>query len=497
MEQKKKRFLYPLLIFLAVAFLLLIVILNERALNTWLDSMFALLRPVLIGLILAYLANPIFRFFERKAFVKVKPASLRRFFSLLLTYIVICAILFVLVMLILPQLIESIGGFVRDYNEYLKTAVDAINNVIFQINTALPENATGMGYIPYLRLDEIIEALHNYVASLDLTMDKIASYFSPEMIGSFITIASGIIDLFGDTIIGIFISVYLLHQKEKFYAQIMRLRRALFSERFNTALTRILTTADRSFGSFIKGKIADSSIVGLLVYIALSLLQVPNALLIAVIIGITDIVPIIGPFVGVLPSAVIILLTEPTKLIPFLICILIIQQIDGNIIAPKILGENTGVSSLCVMIAITVMGAIWGLAGMVIGVPLFATVSELFSSYLDKRLEKRGLPSGTAYYSEEDLPMEESTAEKPLTRLYKKLRRIRSNTADGGRGDLTDSEKNLLEIYASAKRHRIFLEDNEENLAHFAADRASRSAAATNTATVSSTTEESPHTPQG
>lgn len=472
MEQKKNRFLHPFLILLASSFLLLIVILNEKELNAWLEAVSALLRPVLIGLILAYFANPIFRFFERKVLFQVKPSSLRRFFSLLLTYIVICAILFVLVMLIIPQLFESIGGFALNYESYLNTAVDGINRLIFQINTTLPENTAGTGHIPYLKLDEIIKAFNELIASMDLSMDKIASYFSPETIGSFFTLAGGIIDLFGDTVIGIFISVYLLHQKEKFYAQVMRLRRAVLPEGFNAALTRVLTTADRSFGSFIKGKLVDSSIVGLLVYIALSILHVPNALLIAVIVGITDIVPIIGPFVGVIPSAVIILLTEPSKLIPFLICILIIQQIDGNIIAPKILGENTGVSSLCVMIAITVMGAIWGLVGMVIGVPLFATVGELFSSYLDKRLEKRGLPSGNAYYAE-DANIEESKSEKLFVRLQKKIRRIRSNTADGGHGDLTDSEKDLLEIYAAAKRHHVFLEDNEENLAHFAADRAS------------------------
>jgi hypothetical protein len=190
-------------------------------------------------------------------------------------------------------------------------------------------------------------------------------------------------------------------------------------------------------------------------------------------VGITDIVPIIGPFVGVVPSGVIILLTEPSKLIPFLLCILVIQQIDGNIIAPKILGENTGVSSLCVMIAITVMGAIWGLAGMVIGVPLFATVGELFSAYLDKRLEKKGLPAETAYYSE-DLPMEDAPKREPLlSRLQRRILRLRRQSEDGGRGDLTDRERDQLEIYAAAKRHHILAEDYEGNLAQFAAERAS------------------------
>lgn len=472
-EQQKKNYWFPISIAVGAAFVLLLLILCKEPLNAFIGSLLDLFRPVLIGLVLAYFANSIFRFFERKVFLKVKPSSVRRVLSLLLSYAVICLILVVLLLLILPQLFESIGGFLRNYNEHLETSVDALNSLIFRINTLLPERTGGMAHIPYLKLNEILDSLESFVASLDLSMEDLAAYFTPEAFGSLITVASGLVSLVADIVLGIFISIYLLNRKEKFYAQILRFRRAFFSDSFNRALTRIISTADRSFGSFIKGKLVDSSIVGLLVYIALSLLQVPNALLIAVIVGITDIVPIIGPFVGVVPSGVIILLTEPSKLIPFLLCILVIQQIDGNIIAPKILGENTGVSSLCVMIAITVMGAIWGLAGMVIGVPLFATVGELFSAYLDKRLEKKGLPAETAYYSE-DLPMEDAPKREPLlSRLQRRILRLRRQSEDGGRGDLTDRERDQLEIYAAAKRHHILAEDYEGNLAQFAAERAS------------------------
>ncbi|MBQ5612458.1 MAG: AI-2E family transporter [Clostridia bacterium] len=472
-EQQKKNYWFPISIAVGAAFVLLLLILYKEPLNAFIGSLLDLFRPVLIGLVLAYFANSIFRFFERKVFLKVKPSSVRRVLSLLLSYAVICLILVVLLLLILPQLFESIGGFLRNYNEHLETSVDALNSLIFRINTLLPERTGGMAHIPYLKLNEILGSLESFVASLDLSMEDLAAYFTPEAFGSLITVASGLVSLVADIVLGIFISIYLLNRKEKFYAQILRFRRAFFSDSFNRALTRIISTADRSFGSFIKGKLVDSSIVGLLVYLALSLLQVPNALLIAVIVGITDIVPIIGPFVGVVPSGVIILLTEPSKLIPFLLCILVIQQIDGNIIAPKILGENTGVSSLCVMIAITVMGAIWGLAGMVIGVPLFATVGELFSAYLDKRLEKKGLPAETAYYSE-DLPMEDAPKREPLlSRLQRRILRLRRQSEDGGRGDLTDRERDQLEIYAAAKRHHILAEDYEGNLAQFAAERAS------------------------
>jgi predicted PurR-regulated permease PerM len=183
----------------------------------------------------------------------------------------------------------------------------------------------------------------------------------------------------------------LLINKEKRYAQIMRFRRAFLSDKVNTFITTVCTTADRSFGGFLRGKILDSSIVGVLVYCLISLVGVPYAILLAVIVAITDIVPVIGPFIGVIPSAVIVLLTDPGKVIPFLLCILLVQQIDGNILAPKILGENTGISSLCVIIAISTMGSLFGLIGMIIGVPLMAVIYDLVRKfvYSDKRLRRR------------------------------------------------------------------------------------------------------------
>ena len=231
----------------------------------------------------------------------------------------------------------------------------------------------------------------------------------------------------------------------------MRLRRALFSDEANAQITRFCGIADRSFGGFLEGKLIDSAIIGVLVYIALSIFKVPYAILIATIVGITDIVPVVGPFIGVIPSAVIILLTDPIKVIPFLLCILIVQQIDGNIIAPKILGENTGVSSLCVMIAITVMGAIWGLAGMVLGVPLFATVIELTNEFLNKRLQDKGLSTEI-----DDNGTEEK--KKP------KFRRKVVNLADGY-GPLTKEERTHLLAFSLARKYDLYVPQDHATIA--------------------------------
>ena len=211
-----------------------------------------------------------------------------------------------------------------------------------------------------------------------------------------------------------------------------------------------------------------------MVYISISLLGIPYAVLIAVIVAITDIVPVIGPFIGVIPSAVIILLTDPTKVIPFILCILVIQQIDGNILAPKILGENTGVSSLCVMIAITTLGSLWGLAGMVLGVPLFATVLELTSDFLDSRLKKKGLSTATEdYYMPELAGEEQPPAETVFAKMQKRLALRRHATAvEGGTGALNTYERFGLDTYELAQKHNLFSEKSEELLMEFAAEEA-------------------------
>jgi len=244
------------------------------------------------------------------------------------------------------------------------------------------------------------------------------------------------------------------------------LRRAVFGDTLNRKITDICEVADRSFGGFLRGKLLDSTIVGVLVYIIISIMQVPYAVLIAVIIGITDIVPVIGPFIGVIPSAVIIFLTDPIKVIPFLLCILIVQQFDGNIMAPKILGDNTGVSSLCVMIAITIMGAIWGLAGMVLGVPLFATVLELTDRYLRQRLKEKNLPSGTEHYygKQTGVPIEKSKSKR------KKGASDAFVPRDGGRGNLSQRELDAIKAYPLVIKHGLDDNRSAEALANFHAD---------------------------
>ena len=455
METMNKKKFFRILSVWAFIFLILIVISNVTAFNTWIGSLLYLFRPVLIGLVLAYLANSFFRLYEMRVFSKIRPFSLRRGVSLLFTYLTILLIFAILIMLIVPQLLNSILDFINHADQHVDRTVGEINKLIANLNERFPSEDPTEPMIPPLDSEWIKTSVADFLKSVKLDTQTLLNFLSPGTVTSIVGVAENILRIATDIILGLFISFYLLHTKEKRYAQIMRMRRALLSDSTNDTITRICTTADRSFGGFIKGKMLDSTMVGILVYLAISIMGVPYAILIAVIIGITDFVPVIGPFIGVIPSAIIILLTDPGKVIPFLICILIVQQIDGNIIAPKILGENTGVSSLCVMIAITTMGALWGLVGMVIGVPLFATVLELTNDWLNKRLEKRGLAISDEDPDNGDTPPSNDADEKILGRIQKKYTIRNRAPVIGGKGSLTALEHLQIDSFRLLHKYQV------------------------------------------
>ena len=439
MKNKKQVKLIALYTVLAVLALVFIIIKRESY-SAFIGQIFRILRPVIIGAVFAYLCNPIFRMFEGRVFQRVRSFTPRRVLSLIATYVVVALIFVVLLMLIIPQLFASVLEFLENYETLLANSMENINGFIEQINASF-----GL-QIPAVNLAMLKQGVDWVVQNVNIEalMNRVLSGNTILLLFEYIEDAFFVIT---DVIFGLFISLYLLSGKERLYAQIMRTRKALFNSRINERITRICTIADESFGGFLRGKLLDSTIVGILVYIVISIMDVPYALLISVIIGITDIVPVVGPWVGVIPSAVIIILTDPIKVIPFLFAILIVQQIDGNIIAPKILGENTGVSSLCVMIAITVMGAVWGLAGMVLGVPLFATIIELVNEFLNKRLEKKGLST----------EIEDSISEDNKKH---KLRREKISLSNGF-GPLTKEEKTRLLSYSLACKYDLY--DKQDN----------------------------------
>lgn len=452
----------------AVVFFLIIALSNLSAINGFLARMLDVLAPVLLGLCIAYLINPLFRIFERRVFYHVRPASLRRALALLLTYALVLALIAGLILLIIPQLIGSVKTFVENFNNHMDSLVDRLNGLIGWLNDRLPEQ-DGAPAIEPLDRETVLEKFNGLWDSLlSLVRDSMTS----GSISRILAILSQTASVVTDIILAVFISLYILATKELRYAQVKKFRTAWIPERTNAALTRIFSIADRSFGGFLRGKLLDSTIVGILVYLFCLIAGIPNPLLIAVIVGVTDIIPVIGPFIGVIPSAVIILLTDPIKVIFFLIAILVIQQIDGNVIAPKILGDNTGVSSLCVMVAIILMGSLWGLVGMIVGVPLFATVLELLKIRIGKRLADKGLPDEMeSYYAQDAYAGTPESARGPRIRKKKRSAAQPSDPdATTGAGALSYTERLRLGTLSLAKQHRLFGNPGDDAFAAFAVD---------------------------
>lgn len=340
------------------------------------------LQPFIIGGTLAYLLNFILRFYEDKIlshdFFKKLKRSAKRGIGLLLTYITASIITYLFIQFVLPQLVDSIIGLVNNIPEYLNELTKVTNDIFDNLNLQ-PE------YINLIT-DKFGEAV-TYIIT-------IISNLVP-VIGNFVVGAtSSILNI----IIGIIVSIYILIDKEKFMALGKKIVYALCSEEKAKFTLRLATQSNMTFSRFIGGKILDSFIIGLLTFVILTIFKMPYILLISVIVGVTNIIPFFGPFIGGIPAAIIILFVSPIQALWFVIIIIVIQQIDGNIIGPKILGDSIGISAFWILFSLLVAAKFMGFVGMVIGVPLFAIFYSIIKEIIEEKLRKKGLPIETEKY---------------------------------------------------------------------------------------------------
>ena len=450
-----------------VLFFLVVFTANLDDLNTWFDGLFALLRPLIIGLSVAYLSNPILNFCERRILAKLPRGKLRRGLSIFLTFLFLFVVIVLLLLLIIPQLWESISSFLDNYDGFVANSVERVNDLIRFFNTKLMKDRFRL---EELKVESVSEGLSGFFASLHLDRESLSEYLIGKNFLKAFNFAGNVISITADIIIGLFISIYFLASKEKRYAQIMRLRYAFFTPATNESLTSFFRTAHRAFGGFLTGKIIDSIIIGIISYLINLVVGIPYNLLISVFIAVTNIIPVIGPIIGAIPTSVIILFTDPSKVIPFLLIVLLVQQLDANIIGPKILGDNTGVSALCVFTAVVTMGTLWGITGMVLGVPLFATILALLDRHLEKRLKAKGLPTDTKnYYAP---PSAARRAQKQRKRRSKSDPEPEAQTSESTAFEIGEFEAFQLETYRLAKKHRIFFDDSDEARERFAKEEA-------------------------
>lgn len=356
-------------------------------------SVFRILEPIIYGLVIAYLVEPVMSFFEKHLITlfskwtkKMPPKKIKTlsrclgiFIGLLLCLIAVAG----LIGMIIPQLLNSILGIIDTSQSSFNTIQNWINDLLSD-NPHYVEIATSVfgtisSFIEQWMQSDLLPKIQQIMTNLTTSVLSI------------FTVAKNLL-------IGLIVSIYVLYSKDLFAAQAKKILYAsLRPEKANT-LIRTVRYTHKVFGGFIVGKLLDSLIIGVLCFIGMNLFRMPFPLLVSVIVGVTNIIPFFGPFIGAIPSALIILMVDPLQCLYFIIFILVLQQFDGNILGPKILGQSTGISCFWVIFAILVGSGLFGFLGMLLGVPIFAVFYTGVRYLIERSLEKKQLPVDTNSY---------------------------------------------------------------------------------------------------
>lgn len=373
----------------AVLALLFVIIINNETISTWINRVLAVLSPVIIGGAIAYLVNPLVVFFDTKVYKRLRKPKVKRALSMLCTYIILVLIITVILLIIVPQIIGGFNDFTSNLTSYTDKLITITNKLIYKFNTS-QDIGNFSNYINMVDLQKIVSNLFNTSTNLVSTLSGyIVSYAS--------SVAVGI----KNVVFGLIFSIYFLAAKDSLLAKARKICTALLSDKNYAGFAEIVKFTNKSFGDYIKAQLLDALLVTLECMFVFWVADMPYFVLLAFIIGITNIIPVFGPFIGGIPAAFIVFVTNPEKLLLFIILIVLIQQIDGNFILPRLVGTSTGTSPLGVLFAITVMGGWFGIAGMILGVPFFVVISEIIRKLVNTRLEKRDLPiTIEEYYSE-------------------------------------------------------------------------------------------------
>ena len=365
------------------------------------STLTGILMPFIYGAVIAYLLKPVCNTIEGflRRFIPERMKGLISALSVAFTILFGLLLIYALCMMIIPQLITSVTALYYTAQRNLAKFVQWANHVEFIENN-----------------EQIMNMLNSAYDTLSTNIDEL---IKTKLLPSMQNIVSGaaigvlnVVTVAKNLVIGIIVAVYMLASRKRFTQQVKLIFYSVFKPRWAQLIIEEIQYADKMFGGFINGKIMDSAIIGVLCYIGCLIFKFPSALLVSVIIGVTNVIPFFGPFIGAVPATLLILIQNPIKALWFILFVLVLQQLDGNIIGPKILGGRTGLSSLWVIIAILVGGSFFGVAGMFFGVPVCACLYSLVAFLVDRRLAEKDLPVETEHYTA-PLPEQETEPEKP------------------------------------------------------------------------------------
>lgn len=395
--------LYSALILFAVV--TVFIFLRFDAFGGVLDTVIGVCKPLIYAVGVAYILWPILQFFETHLFAgleKKKPRKkLIRTLSVTLTMLVFLLLLTLLFSIVIPQIMDSIRMLMDKMNVYISTAQTWIDDIIIS-NPIIAD-------VEFLneQLDKLNDLINQFIS---FVYDNFKT-----LLASVTTYATTFATEIWNILLGIIFSVYFLLFKEHLIAQIKKLFAALLPDKWFVRAVHYTYVTDHTFGGFINGKIFDSMIIGVLCFILMNIFKMPYAPLISLIVGVTNVIPFFGPFIGAIPSAFFIFIADPGMTIWFILLIFGLQQLDGNVIGPKILGDFIGLSPLWIIISITVMGGLFGVFGMFLGVPTFAVIYTIIKEISENSLEKKGMPTETGDYYKEPAFKEIVNQDKSVT----------------------------------------------------------------------------------
>lgn len=394
---ESKYFKVGLALFLTGALLIVFyqIVTSFAGFKAGVDSAFRIISPFIYGFIMAYLLNPIYNWVTRNLYKVTKNRfkthsrafAFAKVIASIVSIVVFLGIVIGLLALIIPQMITSITGIIEAMPGRM-AQLDALIEKL-TVNMDNREMAASIKEFWDSIEDRAIQwAKDTLMPGLGTLMQKV----STQVILTLKTLLN--------LVVGLVACIYMLNGKDMFRAQAKKFIAAIFSRETGNEIIEFFQFTNRSFSGFITGKLIDSIIIGVICFIVMTIIRLPYPLLISVIVGVTNVIPFFGPFIGAIPSAIIILMVSPLQALYFLILVAILQQLDGNVIGPKILGNTTGLSSFWVLFSIVVFGGIFGFAGMILGVPVFAVIYHYIGKWLNKRLKKQGLEQDTLEYED-------------------------------------------------------------------------------------------------
>ena len=372
------------------------------------STLTGILMPFIYGAVIAYLLKPVCNTIENflRRFIPERMKGLISALSIALTILLGLLIIYALCMMIIPQLITSVTSLYYTAQRNIARFVQWANHVEF-----IESN------------QQIMDLLNNAYDTLNTSVDNLVkTKLLPSMQNILSGAAIGVLSVVTwakNLVIGIIVAVYMLASRKRFVQQAKLVLYSVFKPVWAGRIIEEIQYADKMFGGFINGKIMDSAIIGVLCYIGCLIFKFPSALLVSVIIGVTNVIPFFGPFIGAIPATLLILIQNTIKALWFVLFVMVLQQLDGNIIGPKILGNTTGLSSFWVLFAILLFGGLWGFVGMIVGVPLFAVIYDVIKKLVIHGLKRHEeLELLSAYHDrfgdpEDDIPVQQPAAPQP------------------------------------------------------------------------------------